>query len=190
MSYTSLSDLERALYQAHNVLSGVSHSQFNESTPCAKWNVKDLSNHMVSGALMFGMVTRGETLPDIPDATDFTSGDLVSCFDAARQSILAAWEEPGVEEREMNFPFATLPAEMAARVELMEVLMHTWDLAHATGQDALLDDSLAENVLAFAGAMVPDALRSAQGKPFGFVIAEPDSAPPYARLAGLMGRRP
>lgn len=190
MSYTSLSDLERALYQAHNVLSGVSPSQFNESTPCAKWNVKDLSNHMVSGALMFGMVTRGETLPDIPDATDFTSGDLVSSFDAARQSILAAWEEPGVEEREMNFPFAILPAEMAARVELMEVLVHTWDLAHATGQDPLLDNSLAENVLDFASVMVPDALRSAQGDPFGFVVAEPDSAPPYVRLAGLMGRQP
>jgi uncharacterized protein (TIGR03086 family) len=189
MSYTSLSDLERALYQAHNVLSGISPSQFSESTPCAKWSVKDLSNHLVSGALMFGMVTRGETLPDVPNSTDYTSGDLVSSFDAARQSILAAWEEPGVEEREMNFPFATLPAEMAARVELLEVLTHTWDLAHATGQDALLDDSLAENVLDFAGALVPDAMRNAQGEPFGFAIVEADSAPPYVRLAGLMGRR-
>ena len=49
MSYTSLSDLERALYQAHNIVSGVSPSQFNEGTPCAKWNVKDLLNHMVGG---------------------------------------------------------------------------------------------------------------------------------------------
>ncbi len=190
MSYTSLSDLERALYQAHDVVSGVSASQFNGSTPCAEWNVKDLLNHMVGGALMFGMVTRGETFSDDPDATDYTNGDVVSSFDAARQSILAAWEEPGVEEREMHFPFATLPAEMAARVELMEVLIHTWDLAHATGQDALLDDSLAENVLGFAGALVPDESRSALGDPFGIVVEEPESAPPYVRLAGLMGRRP
>jgi uncharacterized protein (TIGR03086 family) len=190
MSYSSLSDLARALYQAQDVLSYVSPSQFNESTPCAKWNVKDLSNHMVSGALMFGMVTRGETLPDHRDFTDFTSGDLVSSFDAARQSVLEAWEEPGVEDREIVFPFATLPAEMAARVELMEVLTHTWDLARATGQDAALDDSLAENVLVFAGAMVPDELRSAQGDPFGFVVPEPESAPPYTRLAGLLGRNP
>ncbi len=190
MSYTALSDLERALYQAHNVVSGVNSSQFDLSTPCSKWNVKDLLNHMVGGALMFGKITRGENLPDNTDATDFTSGDLVSSFDAARQSILAAWEEPGVEDREMNFPFATVPAEMAARVELMEVLTHTWDLAHATGQDALLDDSLAENVLNFAGALVPDESRSARGEPFGFVIDEPDSAPPYVRLAGLMGRQP
>lgn len=190
MSYTSLSDLERALYQAHNVLSGVSPSQFSDSTPCAKWTVKELMNHMVGGALMFGAVTRGDNLPGVPKTTDVTGGDLVSSFDAARQSLLAAWEEPGVEDREMNFPFATVSAEMAARVELMEVLTHTWDLAHATGQDALLDDSLAENVLDFAGALVPDASRSAQGEPFGFVVNEPDSAPPYARLAGLMGRQP
>jgi uncharacterized protein (TIGR03086 family) len=145
---------------------------------------------MVGGAMMFGMVTRGETMPEMTDTPDFTSGDIVSTFDAARKSVLAAWEEPDVFEREIVFPFATLPAEMAARVQLMEVVLHTWDLAHATDQVDSLDGSLAETVLTFAGAMAPDSLRNAEGEPFAFVVAEPDSAPPYARLAALMGRKP
>ena len=190
MPNQSVSDLGRALDQAQSVLSGVAPSQFSETTPCAKWNVKDLSNHMVGGAMMFGMITRGETMPEMTDVPDFTSDDIVSTFDAARKSVLTAWEEPDVFEREIVFPFATLPAEMAARVQLMEVVTHTWDLAHATGQVESLDDSLAETVLTFAGGMVPDSLRSVDGEPFAFVVAEPDSAPPYARLAGLMGRTP
>jgi uncharacterized protein (TIGR03086 family) len=190
MPNQSVSDLGRALDQAQSVLSGVTPSQFSETTPCAKWNVKDLSNHMVGGAMMFGMVTRGETTPEMTDVPDFTSGDIVSTFDAARKSVLAAWEEPDVFEREMVFPFATLPAEMAARVQLMEVVLHTWELAQATGQVGSLDDSLAETVLTFAGAIAPDSLRNAEGEPFAFVVAEPDSAPPYAKLAALMGRKP
>jgi hypothetical protein len=38
--------------------------------------------------------------------------------------------------------------------------------------------------------MAPDSLRNAEGEPFAFVVAEPDSAPPYAKLAALMGRKP
>jgi len=145
---------------------------------------------MVGGAMMFGMITRGESLPEMSDVPDFTSDDVVSTFDAARKSVLAAWEEPDVFEREIVFPFATLPAEMAARVQMMEVVLHTWDLAHATGQVRSLDDSLAETVLTFAGAIVPDSSRNAEGDPFALVVAESDSAPPYAKLAALMGRQP
>ena len=76
MPNQSLSDLGRALDQAQSVLSGVTPSQLSETTPCAKWNVKDLSNHMVGGAMMFGMVTRGDTMPEMTDAPDFTSGEI------------------------------------------------------------------------------------------------------------------
>src|ERR1039457_2517517 len=152
MPNQSVSDLGRALDQAQSVLSGVAPSQFSETTPCAKWNVKDLSNHMVGGAMMFGMITRGETMPEMTDVPDFTSDDIVSTFDAARKSVLTAWEEPDVFEREMVFPFATLPAEMAARVQLIEAVLHTWTIAQATGQVDSLDGSLAETVLTFAGA--------------------------------------
>jgi uncharacterized protein (TIGR03086 family) len=190
MSNQSVSDLGRALEQAQSVLSGVSPSQLSEPTPCAKWNVKDLSNHIVGAAMMFGSVTRGESMPEMTETPDFSTGDIVSTFDTAKRSLLTAWQEPGVTEREMVFPFATLPAEIATRVQLMEVVVHTWDLAQATGQVESLDNSLAETVLTFAGAMVPESSRNVGGEPFGFEVTEPDSASPYVKLAGLMGRNP
>jgi uncharacterized protein (TIGR03086 family) len=188
MSSQSVSDLARALEQAQSVLSGVAPSQLGDATPCAKWNVKELSNHIVGGAMMFGSLTRGETMPEMTGTADFTAGDIVSTFNTAKTSLLAAWQEPGVFEREMVFPFATLPAEIAARVQLMEVVVHTWDVAQATGQVESLDNSLAETVLTFAGAMVPESSRNVEGEPFGVEVAEPESAAPYAKLAGLMGR--
>ena len=188
MSSESVSDLARALDQAQSVLSGVAPSQMSDATPCAKWNVQDLSNHIVGGAFMFGSVTRGDVMPEVSEAPDFTAGDVASTFASAKESILAAWREPGVFERQMVFPFATLPAEMAVRVQLMEIVVHTWDLAQATGQVESLDNSLAETVLTFAEAMIPESSRNSGGEPFGIAVDEPDSATPYVKLAGLMGR--
>ena len=172
------------------MLSGVPPSQLSDATPCAKWNVQDLSHHLVGGTMMFGSVTRGDTVPEMTEATDLTAGDIVATFNAAKESLLAAWQEPGVFEREIVFSFATLPADIAARVQLMEVVVHTWDLAQATGQVDSLDNSLAETVMTFAGAIVPESSRNIEGEPFGVEVAEPDSASPYVKLAGLMGRKP
>src|SRR5487761_2127145 len=163
MSNPSVNDLAHALDQLQTVLSAVTPSRLDDATPCEKWNVKELASHIVGGTLMFGAITRGETPVEANEGSDLTLGEIVSTFDAARKSLLAAWQEPGVFDREMVFPFASLPAEVGARVQLMEVVVHTWDLAEATDQVESLDSSLAENVLAYAGAMIPESSRNPGG---------------------------
>ena len=188
MSNESVNELGRALDQAQHVLTGVTSAQWNSSTPCAKWSVRELSNHMVGGMMMFGVITRGQSLPETSDVPELGIDDIASSFDAARQSMLAAWQEPGVFERQIAFPFATLPADAGVKVQLMEVVGHTWDLAHATGQLDRLDDALAESVMGFAGFFISDSVRNASGDPFGLAVDAPDSVAPYARLAGFLGR--
>jgi uncharacterized protein (TIGR03086 family) len=185
----SIDELAGAIEQAVNVMENVSAPQMRVKTPCDRWDVRELINHMIHGARLFVHVTRGEQ-PTAHDETDYSTGDYVRSMHDVGQSLMAAWHEPGVWERQMVFPFSSVHAEVATRIQLMEIVTHTWDLAHATEQLGRLNDAYAEAVLSYATELVPEQFRSSEGDPFGPVVDRPDSAGAYQRLAGLMGRQP
>lgn len=70
----------------------------------------------------------------------------------------------------------------------MDQLVHTWDLAVATGKERMLDPELVEAVVATFLPHVPDVGRSAGI--VGPAIALPDDASPQDRLLAAMGRQP
>jgi uncharacterized protein (TIGR03086 family) len=70
----------------------------------------------------------------------------------------------------------------------MDALVHTWDLARATGQDETMDPALAQACIALFLPDMPE-----HGRAAGIVGAAVDvgpDAPPPARLLGAMGRTP
>jgi uncharacterized protein (TIGR03086 family) len=190
MTEEQIDQLTGAIEQAVAVMENVSAQQMRAKTPCDQWDVRDLVNHMIGGTSLFTHVTKGEQPPSREDATDYSTGDFVRSMNDAGHQLLAAWQEPGVWDRQMSFSFSNVHAEVAFRIQLMEFVTHTWDLAHATDQLDSLNDEYADAVLEFAPELVPVNFRSDVGDPFGPVVERPDSAPPYQRLAGLMGRQP
>jgi len=190
MADEAADQLARALQQTRNVLANVSHDQMTAATPCEKWDVRTLVDHLIGATEMFSVLTRGDEWTGGTREDQYTSGDFVAAFDDAHRALTSAWQDPAVWSREIHFPFAVLPAQIGVNVELMEIVTHTWDLARATGQDDALDDSLAETVLSFAPMMVPDEVRNESGDPFKPVVAEASDANPWTRLAGAMGRTP
>jgi uncharacterized protein (TIGR03086 family) len=78
---------------------------------------------------------------------------------------------------------------VALHLRLTELLVHGWDLAHATGQPTTgLPDDLAEQELAFSRVQLeripPDRSPFAPPQPID------DAAPAIDRLAALLGRSP
>ena len=70
----------------------------------------------------------------------------------------------------------------------MDVLVHTWDLARATGQDTTLDPALVDACIALFLPDMPE-----QGREAGIIGPAVDvgpSAPPQAQLLGALGRTP
>ena len=70
----------------------------------------------------------------------------------------------------------------------MDALIHTWDLATATGQDASLDTEL---VVACVAMFLPDMPE--RGRASGLVgpaVVVPDDASGQDRLLAAMGRQP
>ena len=70
----------------------------------------------------------------------------------------------------------------------MDTLIHTWDLAVATGQDRILDPALVEACVAMFLPDMPE--RGRAGGLVGPAVPVPADAPAQDRLLAAMGRHP
>jgi uncharacterized protein (TIGR03086 family) len=97
--------------------------------------------------------------------------------------------QPGALELTCTSPLGfEWPVGQAVAGTFMDVLLHTWDLARATGQGTDLDPALVD---ACIGLFLPDMPE--HGRQAGIIGPAVDVGPapsPQARLLGAMGRTP
>ena len=72
--------------------------------------------------------------------------------------------------------------------ELIELIVHGWDISRSLGRDAPFEDDLVEAALFGARQWVDDSTRTPQL--FGPEVPVPDDAPVLDRLVGFLGRHP
>lgn len=78
------------------------------------------------------------------------------------------------------------PGAVLVQVRIGELLVHGWDLAHATGEPPALPTDLAEQQLGLWQARLGDGPRD--GTPIGPAQPVTDDAPIFDRLAAYFGR--
>jgi uncharacterized protein (TIGR03086 family) len=169
------------------LMGGVKPDQWDNSTPCAKWTVRDLAGHLVGGGMMFAASFRGEAVQnggegETPDVLgDDPAGALARMIEDFKSSA----DAPGAMERDVTLPFATLPAQVALDIAKFDLLVHAWDLAHATGQPFDPPAEVVANARATATTIV-DRLRD--GDTFRDAVDAPADARPIDQLAAYTGR--
>ena len=82
----------------------------------------------------------------------------------------------------MGMPMTTL-----GHMYLVDMVVHGWDLARATGQQYEPESEAVSRALDFTGQMVE---MGRQRGAFGPPVAVPDDAPEFDRLLGVIGRDP
>ncbi|MFB9891334.1 TIGR03086 family metal-binding protein [Planobispora takensis] len=169
--------MTRATERTAGLVRAVRREQLGSPTPCEKFDVEKLVNHLEWVAEMFESLGRGgPALEQGPYAGDFPER-------AAR--TLAAWSRPGAWEgvsSAMGLPMTTL-----AHMFLVDMVVHGWDLAMATGQEYEPDPEAVARALAFTEQMVEMGRRRGV---FGTPVTVPQDARPFDRLLGLIGRDP
>jgi uncharacterized protein (TIGR03086 family) len=180
-SLTPVGLYERAGRRAVEVAGAVRREQLDDPTPCAEWTVQQLLDHLVGGTHYLSAAIDGAEPVAVSDAT-------ADDFRAGFEACLVRLRDPAAFARTCTSPlgFEWTVAEATAGT-FMDVLVHTWDLATATGQPADLDEDLVEACIAM---FLPDM--PAGGREAGLVGPEvpvPDDAPAQHRLLGAMGRR-
>jgi uncharacterized protein (TIGR03086 family) len=113
--------------------------------------------------------------------------DPVEAYAASADAMMAAFDEPGALGRMVTMPFGEMPAAGLAGFRFVDLVVHTWDLAKATGQDTNFAPDLCEAALAMSRQRMAGMDRAAM--PFKDEVAVPDDAPAADRLAGFLGRQ-
>ena len=159
-----------------------------EPTPCRDWDVRLLLNHIIGGNHMFAEVARGGRVDATGVMDNYTVPDPGSNYIASADSVLAAWAEPGAMDRRCHMPFGDIPASAAVSIHFLDIVVHGWDLARATGQDTTIEPDLAAEALDISHGLLSPELRDTGV--FGPEIPASDDDPLHARLVAFMGRRP
>jgi uncharacterized protein (TIGR03086 family) len=166
--------LRRALDQLAGLLSEVDREALSDPTPCDRWTVKDLVDHIVAAPAKFARMVSGESI-DWSAPTPPSGDDPASAFYSHAQDLLRAW-------RDRDGPLETTAVDW----QCAEFAVHTWDLATAMGRSTDdLDPEAAERGLGFMRANLTDENRSTA---FGPEQPAPDGADAFERIAAFAGR--
>ena len=113
--------------------------------------------------------------------------DPGEAYTASADAMMASFAEPGALGRMVTMPFGEMPAAGLAGFRFVDLIVHAWDLAKATGQDTDFAPDLCEAALAMSRQRMASMDRA--NMPFKDEVAVPGDAPAADRLAGFLGRQ-
>ncbi|HEV3266252.1 MAG TPA: TIGR03086 family metal-binding protein [Acidimicrobiales bacterium] len=188
----TLLDLEPAASRMAGLIAGVAQGSLDAPTPCPKYALGDLVDHVGGLSLAF---TAAATKAVGGNGAEGPSGqasrlghDWRTRIPRDLMGLAEAWRDPAAWTGFTQAGGVDLPGEIAGLVALDELVIHGWDVARASGQDYECDRSTLEAVYEFVAPM------SAPGQEarriFGPVVEVPEDAPLLDRLIGLTGRNP
>jgi len=183
---------EGAVASTAEIVKGAQDSHAGAPTPCADWDVRALLNHVI-GTLWLADGLLADHEPRYPMApgglppADIVGTDPAAAYAEAAAAALAAAASGDARTRAHLTPLGEMPGPALAGFTTLDIAVHGWDLATATGQPADLDGRLAAHVLAFAEQTLATPESRAAG--IGPAIAIAADAPVTQRLAAFLGRQ-
>ena len=167
------------------LVDGIEVSQMNDPTPCDQFTVHDILDHMMVLGGTFTYAFRGEEAPELTPPAVYGWVPAKE-FREVMGDLLDAIKSPGALERTVETPFGAMDGETFARLVAFDGLVHSWDLATATGQELALPSEVVEAVAAFARVALADEMRD--GDTFKQATDAGPSAGPMEQLAAFSGR--
>lgn len=162
----------------------VPEDAWDNPAPCDGWVARDVVGHLVEWLPAFFFGTWDVQAPPFPSVEK----DPVGAWDALNGAIQSALDDPEIAGRERDSRMGRASFEQTIdTICTPDVLIHTWDLARATGLDETLDR---DEVHRFVEGMEPldDVLR--QSGHYGPRVAVPADADEQTRLIAFVGRQP
>jgi uncharacterized protein (TIGR03086 family) len=156
--------------------------QLDAPSPCDEWTGRHVASHVVH------VHRRVVAALDGSDAHEPAQDeDLIAAFRDASEAVKAALADPKRATKTVSGIFGEQPFEqLVGRLLCADTLVHSWDLARATGQDDRLDADAATKALEFL-TPIDEAIRRPGG--FGPKLVSPPDADVQTKLLAFTGRR-
>lgn len=179
----------RALQATQKIVAGIRDDQWDAPTPCEDWNVRELLQHVVAGNHWVKPLMTGQSIEQVGDRLD---GDLLHhspfmAYEASATEADVVFAEPGAMEAMAAVSYGPVPGSMYCGHRIIDVVVHGWDLATATGGDATIDPELVDACWAI---IEPQYDLLATSGMFGSATEPPVDADPARKLLLALGRQP
>lgn len=177
-----------ALDQFAPLVRSVEPEQWGRPTPCRRWTVRDLVNHVTVQQRWLALLISGVSAASVGESLDGDQlgNDPALAFKKAAVEVEDALRRPGALDGTVNLWGGPAPARHLVSQMAMDLVVHSWDLARATAADermpAMLVSFALREVSAYADRLADSGL-------FDPPLPVPDDADSQARLLGLTGRR-
>lgn len=162
-----------------HVLRGLDEADLARPTPCPDFTLGQLEAHLLGSLTSLTGLAGGVLAPSSAATLE------ARVADAGGQAV-EAWRHRGLAGT-VGAGDQELPAHLAASILSLELLVHGWDAACATGRVLPVSDEVATYVLGMAHRLITPALRASAG--FGPAVDAPADAPALVRLVAFTGRR-
>ena len=170
---------EAALAVIQPVLRNLTPEDQPKPTPCSEFTCHELAEHLMTSLVQLGAMAGGTV-------TNPEEGPLENRVSVMADEAITAWRAVDLAGTVPGPGGSDMPAEFAASILPIELLLHGWDLAQASGQRLHVSDDVVAYVATLAESVVPGG----RGRSFSEEATPSDGASPIDRLAAFAGRTP
>jgi uncharacterized protein (TIGR03086 family) len=171
---------EAALAVIQPILRGLTSEDRPKATPCTEFTCHELAEHLFGSLTGLGAMA-GATVVNPEE------GSLENRVSVMAAQVIDAWRTVDLDGTVPGPGGSRMPASIGAVILPIELVLHGWDLAQASGQRIHISDELVEYVRGMAETVVPDG----RGRgAFAAEVTPVDGAASLDRLAAYTGRTP
>jgi uncharacterized protein (TIGR03086 family) len=177
-----------ALDAASALVARVAEVDLARATPCVGWDLRHLLEHMVGQHVGFATVVHhGAAEASAYRPLPFTAASWATSVADLAAAFAAADLTAEVVEIELH-PTRPLPVAVLVQAQLLDTVVHTWDVAAALGEAYEPDGDVVEAVRRIAAPIPDDDRRDQPGAAFARAVAA--GTTPWERTLALLGRDP
>ncbi|MET8135896.1 TIGR03086 family metal-binding protein [Streptomyces sp. NPDC006290] len=194
ISGADIVELDRiAVQESLRVVATARPADWDRDTPCAGWTLRQLVAHMTAQHHGFAAAARGAGREAAHwRETAAHRSDPGQAYRAAVPTVLAAFAEPGVTEREFDLPElgSSFPGRVALGFHFIDYVVHAWDVAASLGVGLELPGPVLEAAAAVARRVPADPARRGPGFAFAPALEVSSGSNPLTEALRLLGRTP
>ncbi|MFB8085574.1 TIGR03086 family metal-binding protein [Streptomyces sp. NPDC055992] len=166
---------------------------WSRPTPCDRWTLRALVEHMGGQHLGFAAAARGEGGDAAVWEPRRAGDDPAAWYRGTARTVLDAFDRPEASQQRFTLPEisteATFPAATAMGFHFLDYVVHSWDVAATLGLPLALPDDVVEAALPIALRVPGGPAREGPDAAFRPALPVAEGGP-LPRVLAALGRSP
>jgi uncharacterized protein (TIGR03086 family) len=178
-----------ALFGFDHIMRGVPSAAWDNPSPCSEWSARDVAGHAMG--VVSNVAARagvGTALDVFKDVGAIAGPDPYATWHVIRNCTLDALDRPGALQTTFRSSLGEVVLDDYILQMTVDLVVHSWDVARATGGDERLDPQLVAISYARLQKMDPNMAR-APGR-YGDIVAASGEVDLQTELLTFAGRTP